>query len=149
MPLIDQIQSEVKVAMKAREAERLSTLRMLLSELKRVALDQGKDLTEAEEIAVLTRSLKQRRESADAYEKADRPDQAAKERAEATLIQTYLPEPVSDEELAAAVAKVVADCGAESMRDMGKVMGPVMKLFPGRVDGNRAKQAVQAALGQG
>ena len=149
MSLIEKLQGEIKQAMKSRDAERLSTLRLTLSDLKKVELDQADGLTEADEIAVVQRCIKQRHEAAEAFDKGDRPEQAAKERAEAELLAKYLPAQLEDADLEAAVAELVNETGASSPRDIGKLMGPLMKKFAGQLDGNRARQAVQKALADG
>jgi len=145
--LLSRIQEDVKTAMKAGEKARLGTLRMAVSELKRAAIDGRADLTDEQEVAILQRMLKQRKESIEAFQKGNRPDLVATEQAELEVLTAYLPEQVSDEELAAAVAEMVASTGASSPKDLGKIMGPLLKRFAGRLDGNRARAAVQAALG--
>jgi len=148
--LLEQLQQDVKAAMKARDRMKTQTLRMVVAELKKAAIDKRLDeLDEASEIAVVGRAVKQRREAAAAYDKAEANDRAAAERAEAELLEGYLPQQASDDEVAAAVAEIVAETGASSAKDMGRVMGPLMKRFQGQLDGNRARQAVQAALAAG
>ena len=150
MSLLEQLQQDVKAAMKARDQLKTQTLRMVVAELKKAAIDKRLDeLDEASEIAVVGRAVKQRREAAAAYDKAEANDRAAAERAEAELLEGYLPPQASDDEVAAAVAEIVSETGASSAKDMGRVMGPLMKRFQGQLDGNRARQAVQAALSAG
>ena len=146
MSLIERLQGEIKTAMKAREAERLSTLRLTLSDLKKAELDTEDGLSEADEVAVIQRCVKQRHEAAEAFDKGGRAESAEKERSEAKMLETYLPAQLEESELEAAVAELVRETGASSPRDMGKLMGPLMKKFAGQLDGNRARQAVQKAL---
>jgi uncharacterized protein YqeY len=147
MSLLSRIQDDVKTAMKAGAKEKLGTLRMAVSELKRAAIDSRAELTDEQEVAILQRMLKQRRESIDAFTKGNRPDLVATEQAEIEVLAAYMPAQLTDEELAAAVREVIAQTGATSARDLGKVMGPLLKRHAGRLDGNRARAAVQAALG--
>ena len=140
--VLEQIQADTREAMKGGDKLRVSTLRMLTSALQLDAKDGGEDAT-----AVLARERKKRIEAADAYRKAGRADQADAEQAEAELISAYLPEQISDEELAAIVDEAVSASGADSVKDMGRVMGAVMPKVKGRADGNRVSAAVRDRLG--
>jgi uncharacterized protein len=140
--VLEQIQADTREAMKGGDKDRVTTLRMLSSAVQ-LDLKEG----DGDGIAVLTRERKKRIEAADAYADAGRADQAEAERAEAELIAAYLPEQVSDEELAAIVDEAVSGTGATSMQDMGKVMGAVMPRVKGRADGNRVSAAVREKLG--
>jgi uncharacterized protein YqeY len=142
--LSDRIQADTKAAMKAGEKDRVSTLRMLSSALQLDA-KEGKDDAEA----VLARERKKRIEAADAFRDAGRAEQAQAEQAEAELIAAYLPEQISDEELAAIVDEAVASSGITDMKDMGRVMGAVMPKVKGRADGNRVSAAVREKLQAG
>jgi len=146
MSLQERLSQDMKDAMKAKEKLRLGVVRMLLAEAKKKAIDDGKPLDEAAEIALVQRAVKQRREAAEAFEKGGRTESAATERAEAEILEGYLPAQLSDEDLAAEVADLVEKSGASGPGDIGKVMGPLMKKLAGRVDGNRARAAVQDAL---
>lgn len=146
MSLKDRLTQDMKDAMKAQDKLRLGVVRMLLSELKKKAIDDRAELDDAAEIALVQKAVKQRREAAEAFDKGGRADSAEQERAEAAILEAYLPEQLSDEELSAAVKELVDETGASGPSDMGKLMGPLMKRFAGRLDGNRARQAVQAAL---
>lgn len=141
----EKIQADMKEAMKAGEKIRLSTLRMLLSALKNKRIENKGELDDKEFLAVVRREVKARKEAASQYEAA-RPELAEKELAEMKILQAYLPAELSDEELEGLVREVIAQVGAASIGDLGKVMGPLMGRLQGRADGNRARQAVLAAL---
>jgi uncharacterized protein YqeY len=141
--ILERIQVDTRDAMKAREKERVGTLRMLAS-----ALQQEAKLGDGDEIAVLRREHKRRLEAADAYRKGGREDRAATEEGEATLIEEYLPDQLGDEELERLVADAIADAGASSPGDMGKVMGTLMPKLDGRADGKRVSAEVRAQLEQ-
>ncbi len=145
--LYDRIKDDIKSAMKAREMENLSTLRMLHSSLKNKAIDQQQELSDEDVIAVLTKEAKKRRQSAEAFDEGDRPELAQKERDELALLQTYLPEPFSDEEVSDIIDEVIEDTGASSRREMGKVMGAVIPQIKGRYDASKIKDIVLEKLG--
>ncbi len=128
--------------MKARERERASALRLVVD-----SLQQDAKLGKGDEVAVLQRERKKRVEAAEAYEGAGRAEQAAAERFEADLIEGYLPQQLSDQELAALVDAAVAESGASEVRDMGKVMSALMPKVGGRADGKRVSAAVREKLG--
>jgi len=140
--VLEQIQADTREAMKGGDKPRVSTLRMLASALQSNEKEGDGDAT-----AVLSRERKKRIEAADAFREAGRAEQADAEQAEAELISTYLPEQISDEELAAIVDDAVSSSGAESVKDMGRVMGAVMPKVKGRADGNRVSAAVKERLG--
>jgi len=142
-----QMQSDMKDAMRARDAERRDTLRMLISVLKNKKIEVQRDLTEEDILSVLSTEAKKRRESAQAYHDGDRPELAAKEEAELVIIEEYLPQQLTDDEALEIVKQAIADTGASSKRDMGKVMGKVMPQFKGRYDGSKVKDLVLANLG--
>ena len=141
MQIADRIKSDVSSAMKAGERERVSALRLVLSELQKA--DKEGD---ADELAVLRRERKRRREAAEAYRGAAREDLAEGEDFEAQLIEQYLPADVSDEELDELVRRAIAETGAESQRDMGKVIKHVMAAADGRADGRRISTKAKEAL---
>jgi uncharacterized protein len=141
LQIADRIKSDVSSAMKAGERERVSALRLVLSELQKA--DKEGD---ADELAVLRRERKRRREAAEAYREAAREDLAEGEDYEAQLIEHYLPADVSDEELDELVRRAVAETGAESQRDMGKVIKHVMAAADGRADGRRVSTKAKEAL---
>jgi uncharacterized protein YqeY len=142
MPVLEQVQDDVKTAMKARDRERAGALRMIVDVLQKDA-----KLGDGDEVAVLQRERKKRVEAAEAYEKAGRAEQAAAERFEAELIEGYLPQQLSDEELGEIVAAAVAETGATEQRQMGQVMSAVMPKVGGRADGKRVSAAVREKLG--
>jgi uncharacterized protein len=141
LQIADRIKSDVASAMKAGERERVGALRLVLSELQK-AEKEG----QADELAVLRRERKRRREAADAYREAGREDLAASEDSEAVVIEQYLPAELSDAELDALVARAVEETGASSPRDMGQVMKHVMAAAGGRADGRTVSTKVKAAL---
>jgi uncharacterized protein YqeY len=141
MPLIDQVQDDVKAALKAGERERVHALRLIASELQKAAKEGGDD-----EVAVLQRERKRRLEAAEAYREGGREDAAAAEDREAEIIASYMPEQISDEELGAIVGDAVAESGASSAQEMGKVMSLVMPKVKGRADGKRVSAAVKEKL---
>jgi uncharacterized protein YqeY len=141
-PILDRVREDTKTAMKAGERERVGTLRMLAS-----ALQQDEKEGEGDAIAVLQRERKKRVEAAEAFESGGRADRAAAERSEAELIESYLPEQVSDAELAELVDAAVASTGADSAKEMGRVIGAVMAEVKGRADGKRVSTMVRERLG--
>jgi uncharacterized protein len=142
MTVLEQVQSDVRTAMKARDRERTSALRLVVD-----VLQQDAKLGEGDEVAVLQRERKKRVEAAEAYEQAGRAEQAAAERFEAELIEGYLPQQLSDQELGELVESAVAESGATEMRDMGRVMSALMPKLGGRADGKRVSAAVRQKLG--
>ncbi len=148
MSIRDNISRDTKEAMKSRERPRIEALRMLSAALKNAEIDKGEPLVEDEEMAILRRQLKQREESADAFRKAGREEQANAEETEASIIRGYLPAPLSDEEMIQLVDEAIKEVGATSMRDMGAVMGRASALAENRADGRRlstlARERLQA-----
>lgn len=142
MSVLEQVQSDVRTAMKARDRERAAALRMVVD-----VLQQDAKLGKGDEVAVLQRERKKRVEAAEAYENAGRAEQAAAERFEAELIEGYLPQQLSDEELAQLVDAAVAETGASEQRQMGQVMSALMPKVGGRADGKRVSAAVRERLG--
>jgi uncharacterized protein YqeY len=139
--VLEQVQDDVKDAMKAGEKQRVHALRLIVSELQKAAKENG-----AEEVDVLQRERKRRLEAAEAYRDGGRTDLAEAEEREAEIIATYLPEQLSDEELGAIVGDAVAESGASSPKEMGKVMALVMPKVSGRADGKRVSTAVKELL---
>jgi hypothetical protein len=144
MSLLERVQGDTTAAMKAGERERVTALRMVVAALQ-TAHKEGSPSAD-DEVAVLQRERKRRLESADAYREAGRDDLAAAEEREAELISGYLPEQMSDEELAAIVGDVVAETGAASPKEMGRVMSAVMPRVQGRADGKRVSALVKEKL---
>jgi uncharacterized protein YqeY len=139
--LLEQVQDDVKIALKAGEKARVHALRLIASELQKAAKENG-----ADEIEVLQRERKRRLEAAEAFRDGGRTDLAEGEEREAEIISTYLPEQLSDEELGAVVGDAVAESGASSPKEMGKVMALVMPKVKGRADGKRVSAAVKERL---
>jgi uncharacterized protein YqeY len=142
MPLLEAVKSDVATALKAGDRQRASALRMVVSELQKAE----KEGSGADEVQVLQRERKRRLESARAYREAGREDLAEAEEREAELIGGYLPEQLSDAELRAIVGDVIAESGASSPKEMGKVMSAVMPKVQGRADGRRVSDAVKELL---
>ena len=141
MQIADRIRADVTAAMKAGERDRVAALRLVLSELQKAAKEGGGD-----ELAVLRRERKKRREAEEAYRAAGRSEQAEAEAVEAEAIEAYLPSELSDAELSALIADAIAATGASSPRDMGRVMKQVMEAAGGRADGKRVSTKVKEAL---
>ena len=147
MALLETLTTDMKIAMKAREKVRLGTIRLLISELKNLQIKTGKGLDDAEELSFLSSQAKRRRESIEAYEKAGRDDLRDQEVAELAVINTYLPAPLTEDEVRTIVRDAVAEAGAQSKRDMGKVMKLVMPKVKGRFPGKGVRPLVEEALG--
>jgi uncharacterized protein YqeY len=146
MTLGERIQADLKEAMKAQNAIVRDTLRLVTSELKNRRIELGKDLTEADELAVLARCVKQRRDSVEQYEKAGREELAAQERAEIEVIEGYLPAQLGEDEVRAAVQAAIEESGATSMKDMGAVMKVLMAKHKGQIEGKTAQRFVGELL---
>ena len=144
--LKDRLQADMMAAMKAREADKRDALRYLLSGVKNQEIDKRAPLTEAEEIAWLRTSAKQRRDSIEMFRQGGREDLAGREESQLEVLESYLPQQMSDEELAAFVKAGIEETGASSPKDMGKVMGLLNPRSEGRVDGKRLSTAVKDAL---
>ncbi|MGI9307998.1 MAG: GatB/YqeY domain-containing protein [Gammaproteobacteria bacterium] len=134
MTLKGQIQDDMKTAMKAGDKDRLKVVRLILAAIKQIEVDERKELDDAAVLAVLNKMVKQRRDSVSQFLDGDRKDLADIESAEIAVLETYLPEQLSDAELDALIASAITDTGAESIRDMGKVMGAVKAKAAGRAD---------------
>ncbi len=141
MAILEEIKDDLKGAMRAGEKDKVGALRLVLSELQKAAKEGSDD-----ELAVLRRERKRRLEAARAYREAGREDLASGEEAEGELISAYLPSELSDEDLQAIVEEAVRDSGAESAKDMGRVMKQAMAAVDGRADGSRVSGLVRASL---
>ena len=142
-----QIQEDVKSAMRARDQKRLTALRLITAAIKQVEIDQRIEMDDTAVLAVLDKMVKQRRDSLEQYTTAGRDDLAAQEQFELELISAYLPEALSDENLAALIKQAVADTGASSIRDMGAVMNKLRPQVQGRADMKAVSNAVKQQLG--
>ncbi|HWV94599.1 MAG TPA: GatB/YqeY domain-containing protein [Vicinamibacterales bacterium] len=144
----DQVGADITAAMKARDASRLSALRMLKAAVMNKSVEKGRDLDDAEVQQVVTSLVKQRRDSIEQFTNAGRTDLVEKETAELTVLQAYLPAAATPEEINAAVAEAIAETGASSPKDMGKVMKAVMPKLAGKnADGKAVNEAVRRTLG--
>jgi len=146
MSLIAQIEDEVKEAMLARDVERRDALRLILSSLRSAEKDLQRPLSEGEELQVLQRERKKRIEAAEAFHDAGRDEQAAKEEAELAVLEEFMPEPLTEEELERIVDDAIAENGATSLQDLGRVMADVMPQVAGRADGSAVGQLVREKL---
>ncbi len=146
MSLQDQLNSDMKDAMRAKDSLRLSTIRQLRSAIKNKEIELGKSLDDEYIIGVITTQGKQRREAAQMYRENDRLELAEKEEAELEVLLAYLPAQLSEDEIRTIIAAAIAETGATSPRDMGKVMGPVMAKTRGCADGKLVNQLVKDLL---
>ncbi|MBK8018912.1 MAG: GatB/YqeY domain-containing protein [Betaproteobacteria bacterium] len=140
------ITEDMKNAMRAKEAARLSAIRLLLAAIKQREVDERKELTDADIVAVVDKMMKQRRDSIAQYEVAKRQDLVDAERFELTLLQDYMPQGLSDAEIVKAIADAIAETGASGPQDMGKVMGLLKPRLAGRADMSAVSQQVKAKL---
>jgi uncharacterized protein YqeY len=143
---MEQMKADMKTAMKAKDKERLGTIRMLISSLNNAQIDARGELSEDDIIGVLSTEAKKRREAAQAYRDGGRDELAEKEEAELEVVEHYLPKQLTDDEIAALVDEVIEQTGASTKADMGKVMGPMMGKVKGRADGSKVKDIVMAKL---
>ena len=146
MSLKNRILEDVKVAMRARERERLLVLRSVTAAIKQIEIDQRIVLDDTGVLAVLDKMSKQRRESLEQYEKAGREDLASQERYELDLLKDYMPEPLAPDELSALISQAIEETGATSMRDMGAVMAHLKEKVQGRADMKAVSGAVRENL---
>jgi len=146
MTLITELEEEVRDAMRARDDERRDALRLIVSSLKSAEKDLQRPLTEDEELQVLQRERKKRLEAAEAFRNAGREEQAEKEEAELDILEEFMPEPLSEDDLERIVDDAIAENKATNMRDMGRVMADVMPQIAGRADGSAVSQLVREKL---
>jgi uncharacterized protein YqeY len=144
--LTEKIRAELTAAMKARDAERLSTLRMLQSAFKYQQIESGHELSDEEAMTVIRKAVKQRQDSIEQFTKGNRPELAEKERREMELLKTWLPADLTDDEIESGVREIVASTGAQSKKDMGKVMKEASAKYKGRVDGKKIQEIVSRLL---
>ena len=144
--LAQKIQDDLKGAVKAQDKARISTLRMVLNALKNAELEEREELSDEKELAVVASYARRIKESIEEFRKAAREDLVAKEQAELAIVLSYLPEQMSDEEIRREVSRVIAEAGATTPRDMGRVMGEMMKRFKGKVDGGAVSRIVSDLL---
>lgn len=144
--LAEKVRADMTEAMKAQEKERLSTLRMLQSALKNEQINVGHELSDEETMTVIRKAVKQRQDSIEQYANAGRTELADKERSEMELLKTYLPAEMSEEELEAGLREIIATTGAQSKKDLGKVMKEATARYKGRVDGKKIQEVVGRLL---
>ena len=149
MSLKQQITEDMKTAMRAKDSERLGTIRLLLAALKQKEVDERVELDDAMVVAIVDKMVKQRKDSVAAFTQGGRTDLADKEAAEIKVIEAYLPQRMSADEVSAAVQAIVAELGASGPGDMGKVMGAVKARLAGKADMGQVSAAVKAALARG
>lgn len=146
MSLLERLNSDMKEAMRNKEKDRLSVIRMVKASLQNEAIKLGKELSEDEELTVLSREVKQRKDSLQEFEKAGRTDLADKIKTELTYIHEYMPKQLSEDELEELISQVIQELGATSKSDMGKVMGKLMPLVKGKADGSVVNRMVLEML---
>jgi len=142
-----ELTEQLKTAMKTKDASALKTIRDLKSRVKTREIEKGEALTESEFIKVVQTAAKQRKEAIALYEQGNRPELVEVEKAELAILEKYLPQMMGEAEMDELVRKVIAETGAQSMADVGKVMGPLMKAAAGRADGKRLQEIVRGRLG--
>ncbi len=141
------LQEDLKKAMKEKDTFKRDTVRFLMSAIKQVEVDTRKELTDADIIKIIQKNVKQRQDAAAQYKEGGREDLYEKEMQEAAILQEYLPKQLSDEELEAALKEIIAEVGATSLKDMGKIMGVATKKLAGVADGKRINETVKKLLG--
>lgn len=146
MSLKDSITEDMKTAMRAKDASRLTTIRMLLAAIQRKEVDERITLDDAQVTAVVEKLVKQSRDSIDQFAKGGREDLVAKEETDITIWQVYLPEPMGEQELQQLIADAIKETGAESMKDMGKVMGILKPKIQGKADMGKVSGQIKATL---
>ncbi|MGB6838962.1 MAG: GatB/YqeY domain-containing protein [Microgenomates group bacterium] len=144
--ITDNIKKQIIEAMKAKDEIRLSTLKLLSSALHNAEIDKRGDLTEEEELEVVRREAKKRKDAIEAYEKAGATERAEREKKELVILQKYLPQELSDEEIEKIVDEAISATGAENIKDMGKVIGFVMGKAKGKADGKKVSELVRLKL---
>ncbi|EGP4890699.1 TPA: GatB/YqeY domain-containing protein [Enterococcus faecium Ef_aus0050] len=145
MSLLSRLNDDMKAAMKAKDKESLQVIRMIKSSIQNEQIKEGHDLTE-EELTVLSREMKQRRDSLHEFEEAGRDDLAEKVKSEIVIVEKYMPEQLSDEEIRQLVQEAITQTGASSMKEFGKVMGAIMPKVKGKADGNQVNAIVKELL---
>ena len=146
MSLKDEINKEMKAAMRSRDKDRLKTIRLILSEIKRVEVDERITVDDQRTLSILAKMIKQRRDSIAQYDSAGRTELSKIEMDEITVINEFLPEALTDDEINNLIEKAISDTGAESMKDMGRVMGIIRPQIQGRADAGEVSKRVKEAL---
>ncbi len=146
-PLKQEITSAMKTAMKGGDKERLATIRLMLAAAKQVEIDERRDLSDADLLAILDKMVKQRRDSISQFKEAGRDDLVAQEESEMAVIQDFLPQPLSEAEIETLITAAIANADAKTMQDMGKVMGLLKPQLQGRADMGKVSGQIKAQLG--
>lgn len=146
MSLKEKLQSDLKEAMRAKENFRRDVIRLINSSIKQIEVDERRELSDEDVIKILQKSAKQRNDSITQYKNGNREDLAEKESNELKIIESYLPKQLEDSELEDEIKKVIAETGASSIKDMGKVMGVASKKLAGKADGKRVSEVVKRLL---
>lgn len=144
--LTEKIRTDLTNAMKAQDKERLSTIRMLQSAMKYEQISAGHELADEEAMAVIRKAVKQRQDSVEQYTNGNRPELAAKEQSEIDILKTYLPPELGDDEIESGIREIIASTGAQSKKDMGKVMKEAAARYKGRADGKKIQEIVSRLL---
>ncbi len=144
--LLNKLQTEMKNALKSKDTDRLSVVRMLISEIKKEQIDKKRELSDSEMLAVIQRYAKQRRDAIEQYKKANRQDLVEKEQKELNIVLEFLPKQLTEEEIIKIVDETIGEVGATSIKDMGKVMKSVMEKVKGRADGSLVSKIVKEKL---
>jgi len=147
MSLKEQLKNDMKEAMRAKEIVKRDTIRAINTMIKQIEVDERKELSDEDIVVLMQKAIKQRNEAIEQYQSAGRDDLVAKEQSEVDVINLYMPKQLSDEELESALREIVADVGATSMKDMGKVMGAAKAKIGGGADGKRINEMVKKVLG--
>ncbi len=146
MSLKEQIRNDMKDAMRAKETDRLGVIRMLIAAIKQKEIDEQVELEDNQVLSVINKMIKQRRDSVEQFEKAERQELADKEKAEIVTLQTYMPKQLDEQEISDAVEQAISQSGAASIKDMGKVMGMLQSSLSGRADMSAVSQLVKQKL---
>ncbi len=146
--IAQKIQEDLRIAVKAQDKPRIGVLRMILNALRNAELEEREELSDEKELAVIASYARRIKESIEEFKKAARADLVAKESLELAIVMSYLPEQMSDEDIRREAARIIADIGASTPRDMGRVMGEMMKRFKGKVDGAAVNRVVSELLGK-
>ena len=146
MSLKSSILDDMKVAMRAKDKKKVGTIRLLTAAIKQIEVDERKELSDADVVTIVTKMVKQRKDSADQYTKADRQDLADQEVYEITVLEDYLPEQLSEDKIVELVNKTISETGANGMQDMGKVMGLLRPQLVGKADMGMVSQKIKALL---
>ena len=146
MSLKDEINKEMKAAMRSRDKDRLKTIRLILSEIKRVEVDERIAVDDQRTLSILAKMIKQRRDSIAQYDSAGRTELSKIEKDEITVINEFLPEALTDDEINNLIEKAISETGAESMKDMGRVMGIIRPQIQGRADAGEVSKRIKEAL---